>query len=702
MELMHSAIFTTFPELKDRFTEDQLPKSAAILWKTMADAKSMPLKTFMAAVARKNQLPFAGTFTPDHSVIEKIPQKMLLERQAIPITSTTESPTIALFNPWDEILLDNLRFVLQHKFDYVLASPEEIETTLQKVLSNLNAKADRAYSALVLGNDLENAQEDDVALVKLVKKLMLETIQLRGSDLHIQPFLGGGKVRVRVDGHLRRIALLPAKAYTMVCRYFKAHSGMDPTNDRIPQDGRMELEAEGNTYDLRVSALPTKEGSRIVIRLLEGNRHFSLSGTAFALAEVQALRRLSTNRAGLVLVTGPTGSGKTTTLYSLLAELNTEQRNLITVENPVEYMLPGISQINVNEKAGLTFASTLRSTLRQDPDVILIGEIRDQETADIAFQAALTGHLVFSTLHTNDALSSLIRLLDLNIQPSVIADALTGVIAQRLCRRLCEACRELITTPQSIREEEFQRITKIAPAYRKKGCHHCGFTGFHGRIPIAEILQLSQQLKTAILAGDVANLHHNDKALNTLTSLSSSAARHVISGNISVDEANDVIGNRFWTDLAEEYQTSINERVFLQPAQEDQALRPAVMLLSVDPELTATVTQMFRNYPFELITVTSSQQAKQEFLTRDTIFYVFVDVDETMSDEDIIQWTHNVRIDMAWTRLPALILLSAERYYLGERLRHAGATSPFMEKPVNAENLLAALNGALTKSQFSD
>ena len=348
---------------------------------------------------------------------------------------------------------------------------------------------------------------------------------------------------------------MPLNVYEQLIRYLKVRSGMDIANERTPQDGRVNLKMDENVYEIRVSSLPAAGGERIVMRFLAQNRQFSLSNQRFSLAETQALRKMANSTSGLLLMTGPTGSGKTSTLYAMLNEINDIEKNIITVEDPVEYRLTGISQVNINDKQGLTFASALRSILRQDPDIILVGEIRDEETAQIACQAAMTGHLVLSTLHTNDAISSIPRLMDLNVKPTILASALIGAIAQRLCRKLCVVCRMPVTEPLLKEEQAFKTITKIAPAYRAVGCEACINTGYSGRVPISEIIEINSDIRKAIQEKSVADWKVENNELNNLSALSSSAARHIISGDTSVKEAVRVIGNQFWDSMAKEYQS---------------------------------------------------------------------------------------------------------------------------------------------------
>ncbi|MFM7783865.1 MAG: GspE/PulE family protein, partial [Gammaproteobacteria bacterium] len=453
----------------------------------------------------------------------------------------------ATANPLDDNTTERLRFLASRQVQWLLAPPQAIDDA---VLVAYSREAARLAAAEQAGND---KSLDQNAIVKLGRSLLASAIEQRASDLHIQPYLGSFVARIRVDGVLRRLVMLPDAVATSLIRHLKARSGMDATNMLIPQDGRMSLVDVGHDFDLRVSTLPVSRGERLVIRFLDQRRVHQLNKAGFSLASLQILRRGINRPSGLVIMTGPTGCGKTSTLYGMLAELNRGSVNIITVENPVEYRIAGISQVDVNEKAGRTFMAALRSILRQDPDIVLIGEIRDQETAEIACQAALTGHLVLSTLHTNDALTAIPRLLNLGVQPSILADSLALVVAQRLCRSLCTACKVPVTEPLTAEERLFVEVTLNRPGHRPVGCKACNYTGYFGRLPIVDIVEVSAGLREAMARGESRLPELGALRAGGLKSLAASGSLRVISGDTTVTEVLDAVGPAFWPELAQHY-----------------------------------------------------------------------------------------------------------------------------------------------------
>lgn len=340
---------------------------------------------------------------------------------------------------------------------------------------------------------------EEAPVVRLVNRIIQQAIQARASDIHIEPQGDEVRVRLRVDGLLRELQRLPIGHLSSLISRIKIMAAMDIAEKRLPQDGRFQFTTGRHRVDLRVSTLPTVFGEKAVIRLLDQKAMLlSLDELGFLPPIKEQFKNLIASSYGMQLITGPTGSGKTTTLYAALNALNSPQKNIVTIEDPVEYLLPGTNQVRVNPKAGLTFASGLRSILRQDPDIIMVGEIRDQETADIAVRAAITGHLVFSTLHTNDAAGAITRLLDMGIEPYLVNSSIIGVVAQRLVRKICPYCRESYR-PES-RSLERLWLPDTVELWRGRGCDYCHNTGFAGRTGIHEVLVMNQDLRELVAA----------------------------------------------------------------------------------------------------------------------------------------------------------------------------------------------------------
>jgi type IV pilus assembly protein PilB len=364
---------------------------------------------------------------------------------------------------------------------------------------------------------------------------------MKASDIHLEPFEHEIRIRYRIDGKLQTVNTLGIESLGPLVTRIKILAGLNIAEKRIPQDGRIMVNVDGKEIDLRVSVLPVVNGEKIVIRILNtGGAILSKNQLGMSEDNIKRLDRIIANPHGIILVTGPTGSGKSTSLYSILRELNSSSINIITVEDPVEFTMNGINQVSVNEKAGLTFASGLRSILRQDPDVVMIGEIRDEETAEIATRAAITGHLVLSTLHTNDAPSSIVRLVDMGIKPYLVSTSVVGVMAQRLVRKICTNCKEEYEA--SIYEKELlgQDVDKPFILHNGKGCGYCNETGYSGRIGIYEIMEMTREHREAINAGENSDTLRDISIANGMETLESECKDLVISGMTTIEELSTI------------------------------------------------------------------------------------------------------------------------------------------------------------------
>jgi len=393
--------------------------------------------------------------------------------------------------------VEEIRFLTGKDVELVVVPDEEFARELQERLSAEEIHIEGEEEERVEGLDLLHAQDDSPA-VSLVNSVLIKASAVGASDIHFEPYENEAVVRLRMDGILHDILKVPVSTYQNVVSRIKVMSSLNVAERRVPQDGRIRVRIGNRDLDVRVSVVPTVFGERVVLRLLDKTGSLlTLDRLGLVPEDEGKVKRLARKPYGIVLVTGPTGAGKTTTLYAMLLYVKDPRKNIITIEDPVEYQIKGVSQIQVNPKVGLTFATGLRSILRQDPDIIMVGEIRDSETADIAVHAALTGHLVLSTLHTNDAPSAVTRLSDMGIEPFLIASSLEGIVAQRLVRRICEACRRAYTPS----EEELRELGLEGyggPFYRGEGCDNCLGTGYRGRIGIFEVLELDEDLRSLI------------------------------------------------------------------------------------------------------------------------------------------------------------------------------------------------------------
>jgi type IV pilus assembly protein PilB len=433
------------------------------------------------------------------------------------------------------------------RVDYVLVPQVQIDRYVDSIsavvstasaLEDLNSEKSEQLVAAQRGETPSPVQEDDVInnpAVRLVDSVIKEAIPYRASDIHIEPFEKNVRVRYRIDGDLQERAEFPIEAYSAICARLKILAGMNIAERRIPQDGRINMIIGGTEYDFRVSTLPTVFGEKFVIRILDKNSFlFTRKDLGFTEAENVVVDRMLSKPHGIILLTGPTGCGKSTTLYSFLKEVNKSSVNIVTVEDPVEYTMQGINQTQVNTKANMTFAAALRSILRQDPDIIMIGEIRDEETAEIAVRSAITGHLVFSTLHTNDAPGAIVRLEDMGIQNYLVADALVGVIAQRLVKRLCPACKKKGRT--NAKEMEILGIDEPVSIARPQGCQFCNNTGYKGRIAVHELMYMNDNMRSAVVSETNLEKLRKISVDNGMVPLWSSCRNLVFNGSTSIQE----------------------------------------------------------------------------------------------------------------------------------------------------------------------
>lgn len=388
---------------------------------------------------------------------------------------------------------------------------------------------------------LEDLLDDtsDAPLIKLVNMVLTQAVRAGASDVHIEPFRDSLRVRFRLDGVLYNKHTFKKRFSAAIVSRIKIMAKLNIAEKRLPQDGRIALTLGGREVDLRVSTLPTSHGERVVMRLLEkSSRVLSMSELGLGADDLETMKRVTRISHGIILVTGPTGSGKTTSLYAALSDINSPDKNIMTIEDPVEYQLEGVGQIQVNQKTGLTFAEGLRSIVRQDPDVILIGEIRDKETADIAIQSALTGHLVFSTLHTNDAASAVTRLIDMGVEPFLLSSVLRAVVAQRLVRILCPHCKQSFTaTPDMLAEcGAMAPQMEHSTLYRAGGCPHCMDTGYKGRQAVYEIMQVTDSIKSLILKDTDSNRINREAVADGMKTLKDDGCIKVLDGQTSIAE----------------------------------------------------------------------------------------------------------------------------------------------------------------------
>ena len=482
----------------------------------LVDKKWISEGDMLASLAAQLDLPFLAELQP-----EQVPDELL---RIVPIAFAKQGKLLTLGRAEDGIVIvacadpldtaahDELRLLLKAEIELVLSPSDVVTAAINNAYDRVRAQADAAVAELDDGAsaseiaeeevpDLLDASDNDEApIIKLVNSLFSQAVKERSSDIHIEPFETSMLVRFRVDGVLKEIVRPPKRFQSTIISRVKIMAGLNIAEKRLPQDGRIRLKIAGKDIDVRVSSVPTTYGERIVMRLLDRSSVLrDLDTIGFSPRNFAVISQLITKSHGIILVSGPTGSGKTSTLYGCLSKINNPDLNILTIEDPVEYQLRGIGQVQVNAKIGLTFAGGLRSFLRQDPDVIMVGEIRDKETAEIAVQASLTGHLVLSTVHTNDAPGAVTRLVDMGVEPFLVASSLIGVVAQRLVRTICARCREEYT-PSS---EELRGISlepkDVGKLFRGRGCSNCQKTGYRGRTGIYEMMLIDDEIRKLIL-----------------------------------------------------------------------------------------------------------------------------------------------------------------------------------------------------------
>ena len=441
----------------------------------------------------------------DPKLLNLVPEVLAKKYTVIPLLKVNNRLTCAMVDPWNIYALDELRMTTKMNIEPAVATEVEIKRAIDEHYGAKGSLEDlveniRKDDADPLAPATAGGEGDDAVVVKLVNLIFLEALKAGGSDIHFEPTETGLLTRFRVDGILREVPSPPKDLHSAIISRIKLLSAMDIAEKRIPQDGRFNLKVQGREVDVRVSTVPTIYGENVVMRLLDvSNALKPLDQLGFPENLLNTYKKLILHPHGIILVTGPTGSGKTTSLYSSLSRIRGVEKSMITCEDPVEYRLDGVRQIQVNHKVKLTFAAGLRAILRQDPDVIMVGEIRDFETAQIAIESALTGHLVFSTLHTNDSCGSITRLTDMGIEPFLISSAIIGVLAQRLARRICPACKEEYTPEPEIIKEILGGRDDITKFYQGKGCDKCNDTGYKGRVGLYELMVPDQKVRQMVI-----------------------------------------------------------------------------------------------------------------------------------------------------------------------------------------------------------
>jgi type IV pilus assembly protein PilB len=485
------------------------------LSKILVEQGSISERQLMVALGKQLGIPpiDLSKFKIDKEVMKLIPEHVARHYQLIAISKIGKTITVAMADPLNVFALDDIKVLTGKDVKTILATQTDIKKAIETYYAPEQKKITEILEE-VKPSDLKIIQEKEeidigeltrsskeAPIVKMVNLILIEAIKRRASDIHLEPYENELRVRYRIDGILHEVLNPPKKIQNAIIARLKIMSKLDITQRRLPQDGRFKIRLGNREIDFRVSALPIQFGEKIVLRALDkSSLSIGLDKLGFLPQPLEAFKEAISKPFGMILVTGPTGSGKSTTLYSIINQLNTSERNIITIEDPVEYQVEGITQVQVKPEIGLNFASGLRSLLRQSPDVVMIGEIRDFETADVAIKACLTGQLILSTLHTNDAPGAITRLVNMGVEPFLVASSLVLTVAQRLCRRICQECKEPVKIPQSVLDRLGFKVdaTKIT-FYRGKGCKRCNQTGYYGRMGTLETLPINDEIRNMIL-----------------------------------------------------------------------------------------------------------------------------------------------------------------------------------------------------------
>ncbi|GIM44609.1 type II secretion system protein E [Collibacillus ludicampi] len=475
-------------------------------------------------------------FLIEKEVIDLVPEELARRYKVMPLKKRGNRLTLAMADPLDYFAIDDIRMTVGMSIDPVIATRSSLDQAIEKYYGFQHSLTEVLKDVSVDEMTEEQVRSDDAPIVRMVNQLIEQAVEERASDIHIDAQRTEVVVRFRIDGELHTQMRLPKHLQSVLTARIKIMASLNIAERRLPQDGRIQLQVRGRMIDLRVATLPTIFGEKVVLRILDKQNLLQVEQLGFSEKNLQLFKDMIESAHGIILVTGPTGSGKSSTLYAALQKLNSEQKNLITIEDPVEYQLDGINQVQVNPAAGLTFAAGLRSILREDPNIIMIGEIRDQETAEIAFRAALTGHLVLSTLHTNDAPSTITRLIDMGIEPYLIASTLRGVVAQRLVRKICTQCREeYVPSPYetALLEECGLSAGKL---WRGRGCRTCHQTGYRGRLAIHELLPVDGQIRNFVRENKPADVYREWAEKHGYRNMLADGMGKVIQGLTTFDE----------------------------------------------------------------------------------------------------------------------------------------------------------------------
>ncbi len=656
-------------------------------WSAVAQGVGISEEALARAVAGAFHLRVAELERAEPHAVRLVPERVAREHRILALRETDREIVVATSDPTDQNAEQAAAFAAGRRPVLEVAPPrllaDAIEThfpsdhALESLLGSVDGEGADVRVVAETGAEILTADEVSAApVIRLGNLILRDGVKQRASDVHIEGGRGGGAVRLRVDGVMRTHMQLPLWALNRVISRLKVMGGMDIADRLRPQDGRARIQVEGRQYDLRLSTVPTREGEKAVIRILRGEVGANLAALNLPGEELARLRSLLGHADGIVLVTGPTGSGKTSTLYAAIRELATGEVNIMTVEDPVEYELPGVTQIQVEVKRGVTFASALRAILRQDPDVILVGEIRDLETAQIAVQAAMTGHLVLGTVHANDAPSVVARLTDLGLDRAAIANTLRGAVAQRLLRRVCRDCVRPVAEALTADEQRLVARYGVRPAVRAVGCRRCGDTGYLGRLAVLEVLVASPSMLERIAGGSTAIEIGRVAAAEGMDSMLKVALDRVRAGDTTLQEVERVLG----------------ESAPAEPAADD---RPHILVVDDDAENRLLARAILENAGRRVTEAEDGLAALARVGAGETFSLVVLDLN--MPRLDGAEVLARLKGSVATAALPVVILTGTQDEGAEARLMDAGADD-YIRKPIDPPRFLARVKAALRRA----
>ena len=661
------------------------------VWAQVREACQVEEAELARYIAMHFRLKVANLEDAEHSALKLIPETIARQLEVYPLRQDDRELVVATCDPTDFHAEESLGFASGRKPVFEVAPPTPLHEAIDasyrpdSALENLldHVDVDVTGSVDVVKSEgpeaVAAADTESGPVVKLTNVILRDAVLEGASDIHIEPGRAGGTVRFRVDGVLRQYMQMPMPALSRVVSRIKILGSLDIADRLRPQDGRARIRVENNSYDLRISTVPTREAEKAVIRILNPEGSKSLDDLGVPDRELRQMRQMLAHREGIVFITGPTGSGKTTTLYAALRELDTGEVNIMTVEDPVEYELGGITQIQVEPRQGVTFASALRAILRQDPDVILVGEIRDLETAEIAVQASLTGHLVLATLHTNDALGVVARLRDIGLDRASIGESVRGLVAQRLLRRVCPDCGEDVAPDQlSESEERLAAAYRTQPTVRAAGCDKCGHTGFRGRAAVLETVPITQELRT-LIGSDAPGSELRDAALAAgMRPLREAALDRVSDGTTTLQEVERSLGEKAEQAAA--------------PPEDDQT---HVLVVDDDMVIRKLARTLLEKNGYRVSEAVDGAAALADLEAGHA--YDLMVLDLNMPQMDGHEVLRQVRHDVHTAGLPVVILTGSDGGDMEVKLMDEGADD-YIRKPIDPPRFLSRIKATLRRA----